>query len=310
MTKPPGSPVSTRPEYEPPAPVIKLAPDPPPPDPFAEAASKRRLRVALASGIVLALVASFAAWTVRSAEGHYDRGREALVAERYSTAIQEFNAARLIVVPYRDAETLAAVAASALNERMRQEAVRETRLEDAVRDFVQLADLNLGRGDGDGAERALSDARDLVPKGTLSSDPFTLVLLHALSRRLDGMCRRALADGRWDSAHTYAVALRAIDPRDASGARLADRAQLGARLQDRLDDARAAARRGKWRRVLRLARAVLDDWPGFPGAAPLATEARQALARRPAGQSPTVSPETPTSQTTPAAPTAPTPPPP
>lgn len=265
----------------------------------------------VAAGVVMALVVLLAVWAVRSAAGHYERGRQALGDERYAAAIQQFNAARIIVFSYRDAEALAAEAAAALNAGMRQESVRETRLEEAVRDYVKLAEANLGRDDGAGVERALADARDLVPRGALSADPVTLVVLHALSRRLDSMCRQALADGRWGSARTYVAALLAIDPGDRPGERLARRAERGERLQDRLDDARAAGRRGEWRRALRLATAVLDEWPGFPGAASLVREARRALAPKPAPTpSPTASPAAPTPQTTPPAPAAPTPPPP
>jgi hypothetical protein len=257
------------------------------------------------------LVALLAAWSVRSAAGHYGHGREALAAARYSAAIREFNSARVIVFPYRDAETLAAEAAAALNLSMRRESFLETRIENAVRDYVRLADTNLRRGDGDGAERALAGARDLVPEGQLSADPFTLVLLQALSRRLDDVCRQALADGRWDAAGAYARALLAIAPRDATGERLTRRVRLGEHLQDRLDDARAAADRRRWRRALRLAKAVLDDWPGFPGAASLVRDARKALAPKPAPTpSPSESPAAPAPRTTPAAPTTPTPPPP
>jgi hypothetical protein len=262
--------------------------------------------------VVVVLVGLLAAWSVRSAAGHYEHGLEALADERYSAAIQEFNAARIIVFPYRDAKALAAEAAAALNLSMRRESLLETRIENAVRDYVTLADMSLQESDGaERAERALADARDLVPRGQLSADPFTLVLLQALSRRLDDLCRQALADGNWDMAGAYAGALLAITPRDAPGERLARRARLGERLQDRLGDARAAADRGEWRRALRLARAVLDEWPGFPGAASLVGDAKRALAPKPApAPSPSEGPAAPAPQTTPTAPTTPTPPPP
>ena len=119
--------MSTRPEHEPRAPVIQLVPEPPPPDPYEQADRRRRVGLVIAAGVVLALVVLLAAWTVRSAAGHYERGREALDARRYSTAIQEFNAARVVVFSYRDADALAAEAAEALNAGMRRESWRSTR---------------------------------------------------------------------------------------------------------------------------------------------------------------------------------------
>ena len=131
------------------------------------------------------------------------------------------------------------------------------------------------KGDADAAARALTDARERVPEGELSGDSFTLALVHALARRLNTMCRQALADGRWGIAGMCAKALLAIDPEDAAALRFTATARRGADLQERLDGARAAADRGQWRRALRRAAAVLDAWPGFPGAASLVERAQR-----------------------------------
>ena len=91
-------------------------------------------------------------------------------------AIQELNAARILAFPYRDADTLAAEAADALNSDMTQEAQRQTRLENAVRAYIKLADTSLRKGDAAATARALASARELVPEGELPGDSSTLAL--------------------------------------------------------------------------------------------------------------------------------------
>lgn len=262
----------------------------------------------LASGLGIALALALSVWEVQSAAAHYERGRQALAGEQYYAALQELSAARILVFSYRDADALAARAREALDDGIAQ-AVRGARLEDAVRRSVERAGALLTKGEAADVERALADARERVPYGPLSSDVFTLALLETLTKRLTNATRGAMADSRWGTAATYAAALLAIDPEGASARRLTQRAQRGGVLQRRLDDARAAARRGEWRRTLRVATNVLDAWPGFPGAASLVGEARAALAPRPT-PSPTVSAATATPQPTPPAPSTPTPPPP
>ena len=283
---------------------LRWAPRPPSPDPYRQEARRRRFKLAIVCGGVLALVALLAVWSVRSAAAHYERGRQALDAERYSEAIQELNAARILAFPYRDADTLAAEAADALNSDMMQEAQRQTRLENAVRAYVRLADTSLRKGDAAATARALASARELVPEGELPGDSSTLALLRGLATRLNDTCRKALAEGRWRTAAVCTQAALLIDPKDAAALRLTAKTRRGAQLQERLDDARAAADRGQWKRALLQATAVLDAWPGFPGAASLVSAAKTALAPKPT-PSPTAAPPT-----TPPAPPPPAPPPP
>jgi len=281
---------------------------PPSPDPYRQEVRRRRLKLALVWGGVLAVVALLAGWNVHSAAAHYARGCEALEAERFSLAIQELNAARVLAFPYRDAEELAAEAAEALNSGMQREAQRQKRLDDAVRGLVKLADTDLGKGDVAAAEQALADARSRVPEGQLSEDSFTLTLLHTLAQRLTTICRQALAEGRWGVAETGATALLWIDPGDDAGLRFTEKARRGVRLQARLDDARDAADDGEWRRALRLAQSVLASWSGFPGAESLVREAKEALRPKPS-PSATTAVATPTPTIRPPATTAPPPPP-
>ena len=264
--------------------------------------------MAAVSAVVLMPVVLLALWHVRSAAAHYERGRRALEAQQYSAAIREFNDARFILFSYRDAEELAAQAAEAATSDMRREAASQTRLKNLVHDAVILADTSLVKGDAAAAARALTDARERMPEGELSGDLFILDVLRVLAQRLNSTCRRALVDGRWGTARVCAEALLAIEPGDAAALRFSATASRGADLQEQLDDARAAADRGQWRRALRRAAAVLDAWPGFPGAASLVDKAREALAPRPTPPPTTAPRPTPPAPTP--APTQPAPPPP
>lgn len=303
--------MSTRPEYEPLAPVIRLAPEPPEPDRYTLALRRRRRRrIVVACLLGLAAMATVTAWQVRSASAHYERGRRALADEQYYAAVQELDAAHVFGFSYRDAGALAETARKALDEGI-AEAVRRARVEEAVRRLTERADAFLTKGAADEVVRVLAEARRRVPEGPLSSNAFTLGLLDTLARRITQAAADAISGGRWGIAETYAVALRTIHPDDEKALSLAVQARLGERLQRKVADARAAARRGEWRRALRLATAVLDAWPGFKGAAAVAGEARAALAPEPTpSPEPTATATTAPPQTTPTAPSTPPPPPP
>lgn len=242
---------------------------------------RRRRRVMLAAAVVAGVaIVAVGLMLVRTASGHYERGRRALDAEQYLVALQEFNAAHVLGIPYRDAEALAAEAREALDARYRQ-AAAERRVEEAVVRLVQRAASSLKAGDAAAVEQALMRARGRVPEGLLSTEATTLALLDELAVGVREAGRSALADGRWTAAASYASALLAIDPDDAAARRLSERAASAIALQRDLDRARAAADRGEWRAALRLAQRVLERWPGFPGAAALVERARAALAPKP-----------------------------
>lgn len=275
-------------------------------DPYAQEARRRRLKIAAVCGGILVVIASLAAWHVRSAAAHYERGREALETKRYSLAIQEFNAARIVVFPYRDAEDLAAEAATALTAGMEQEAELLARLEAAVRRDIELADASLTKGDAAAAEEALADARERVPDGPFSGESLTRALVEALARKLTSTCRGALETGRWGVAGHCARGLLLIDPDSAVALRLKERVRRATILEARLDRAREAADRGQWTRALTIARGVLASWPGFPGARSVVERARTALTPEPPQPETTATPaETPPPPVTPPAPPPP-----
>jgi cell division protein FtsB len=302
--------MSTRPQFQPLESVVRLAPEPPESDPYHEEMRRRRRRRLLAAGMtVLLLAVAFVAWEVRSAAAHYERGKQALADEQYYAAIQELDAARIVVFSYRDAEALSAEAREALDAGI-AEAVRSARLEDTVRRLVERADAFVAKGAAEDVERVLAEARERVPDGPLTTNVLTVSLIDALTTKIGSAAREAIRATRWSVAGSYARALLAIDPEDEEAARLAARADLGAKLERQLGDARAAARRGQWRQALRLAQEIVAEWPGFPGAAALVREARTALKPEPTPEPTVVPTPTPPPATQPPAPTKPTPPPP
>ena len=273
--------MSTRPEYEPLAPVIRLAPEPPEPDRYTLALRRRRRRrIVVACLVGLAALAAVTAWQVRSASAHYERGRRALADEQYYAAVQELEAAHVFGFSYRDADALSQEAREALDEGI-TEAVRRARVEESVRRLTERADAFLTKGAAEEVLRVLTEARRRVPEGPLTSNEFTLGLLDALTRRVTQPPRRPQPQKLGDRRH-----IRRGAPRDRSrhrdGARLAGGRGWASAYRTNWPMPASAARRGEWRRALRLARAVLDAWPGFQGAAAVAGEARAALAPRPA----------------------------
>jgi hypothetical protein len=270
-----------------------------------EVRRRRRLRRKVAAGSIVAVVLlAFLTYSlVQDAAEHYRLGQQALEEDRYLTALDEFNAAHILRFSYRDARALAVQAAAALD--VAADLAREQhRVESAVTALVRRAAARVDAGDARGADTALAEARALVPDGTLSQEAVTLTLLDELAGALRRAAQAALLDARWADARAYATALLAVDPQDESGQRQRARSEKGTRLERRLDEARAAARRGQWRRALRLALVVQDAWRGFPGASALIARARAALAPKPS-PTPTSAAVTPTPEPQPPAPPPP-----
>jgi tetratricopeptide (TPR) repeat protein len=272
---------------------------------------RRRARVRMLIGVivVVVLVAGIGA-IVASAAGHYERGRQAMVAKRFGEAAEEFAAARVLTFSYRDAAVLGKRAQDQL-ERDAQRADVDRQVRGTVAKYLREGADRLEARDAPGAITALRKARILVVDGPLATTSSQIAIADALASGLSEAGRQALRAGRWNRAREYAMALLLLDPADKTGQALRARGRKGSELQDDLDAARSAARQGRYREALRLARNVLMRWPNFPGAATVVAAARTALAPRP-----TTTP-TPayTRAPTPAAPVAPpapkpTPPPP
>ena len=285
--------------------------------PSWDAMSRRhRTRVRLLIGIlVAAAIAAGVMAMVISAAGHYERGRQAMAARHFGAAVEEFAAARILTFPYRDAAALREQAQRELElDAARADVERQQRA--ALARLLRTAAEQVEKRAPDAVVAALREARILVPAGPLATTSGQTIMAARLASSLAAAGREALRGGHWKRAGTYGAALLILDPADQAGLGLAARSLKATRLQDDLDAARGAARQGRWRVALRLARAVLQRWPGFPGAAAVVTSARVALAPKPSPSAtaapapvPTVAPP-PAPAPQPPAPQPPAPPPP
>ena len=251
------------------------------PPSWNEVARRRRLRIRLLAAIaVVAVVAVGAAAMVASAATHYERGRQAMAARRFGVAVEEFAAARVLTFSYRDSAALADRAQAQLDaEAARTDLQRQQRA--ALASLLRRASDRLQAKDVDGVIATLREARVLVPEGPLAGTTGQVAMAGQLAKSLSKAGAAALRNGRWELARSHATALLILDPSSADGARITARSKKGAGLQDDLAAARTAARKGEWREALRLAQAVLREWPGYPGAAAVVTAARTALKPKP-----------------------------
>ncbi|MFA4966305.1 MAG: hypothetical protein WC709_11835 [Thermoleophilia bacterium] len=270
-------------------------------DPQRRARLRRRVLYGALVGVLAAEIVGAFVWIAAS---HYDRGRQALAAGIYSTAIDEFSAARILVVPYRDANELRSEAEEALAaDEARQRAARARDAALAV--LLREADALVAAGDAADALTRLREARARVPEGPLGEAAATRALADGLAHRLAEAARAALAAAHWLEAERYAASLLLLSPSSDVGSKLAREARLGKALQAKLAIAGREAGRGHWRRCLVLALAVVKQRPDFPGASRLVARARAALAPKPAPATPA-----PAVTSTPAPPAPPQPPPP
>jgi hypothetical protein len=245
----------------------------------ARAPSRRRglaLRVAAVAAVVVAVVGVLV-WV---AAGHYARGVEALRAQAYSRAMGEFAAARILVLPYRDAQALEEQARSALQAEAAAQLAEEERMA-AVVSRLERAAARLSAGDTAGVLAALGavspgDLRAATAAGAPAAAP-----ADDLTADLTAAAQEALQGAQWIRAGRFAAALLVLEPGSEQASSLAARARTGERLRAQLAEAEAAARRGEWRMALRLALAVVAVRKEFPGAAALVDEARVALAPKP-----------------------------
>ncbi len=252
-------------------------------DPYL--AARKRARTVRAALVVLsvALVIGGLFWIAAT---HYARGVEALKVHSYSTAVSEFSVARVLVFPYRDAQALEEQARSAL-------LAEYARLDQAeARDAAIVAQLEsvgarLEAGDVDGVLAGLQviDANDL--QAALAGDETVRESAGVLAEDLAAASRKALDNAAWGRAGDLAAALLVLEPSSERGQTLEARARTGKELSAKLGEAKDAARRGEWRAALRLALAVLAVRKGFPGAAAVVADARDALAPKPAPTRPT-----------------------
>lgn len=246
-------------------------------DPHAPSARRGLwLRVAAVVVVVVAVIGVLV-WV---AAGHYARGVEALRAEAYSRAMGEFEAAKILIFPYRDAQALEQQAQSALQAEFAARQAADERTA-AVVAGLERAAARLRAGDTTGVLAALDGiAPDDLRAATAAGAPAAEAAAK-LTQDLAAASQKALQDAAWARAGSLAAALLALDPGNEQASSLAARALTGQRLKAKLGEAQDAARRGEWRTALRLALAVVAVRKDFPGAAALVADARVALAPKP-----------------------------
>lgn len=250
----------------------------------AERRRRARLRIAAAVVVVVAVAAGVGALTLNAA-AHYQRGRDALRAHRYGAAVEEFAAARVLTIWYRDAQALGVRAQQALELDAARAQVRRQQIA-AVSRLLRTARDDVAAGDVAAAMVALREARVLVPSGTVAQTASQRNIVAELTSSLSGRGRQAIQAGRWADATQVSQAWLLLDPASTAAATLGGRAQTAQGLQLDLDAAKSAAAHHRWRDALRLARRVERQWSAFPGAAAVIARAVAALAPKP---SPTAS---------------------
>jgi len=246
-------------------------------DPYLAARKRRRAVQVMLVVLVLALVTGVLLWIAAT---HYSRGVDALRVHSYSAAISEFSVARVLVFPYRDAQSLAEQAQRAL---LAEDALWEQA--EARRAVVvarlEKAGVRLEASDAEGVLTTLQAIGTVDLQTALDGNGAARASADALAEDLAAAARMALSHGAWSRARSYAAALLVLEPSSALAATLDARAQTGEDLSAKLSRAKDAARHGRWRAALRMALAVLAAHKGFPGAAAVVADARNALAPKP-----------------------------
>ena len=255
-------------------------------DPYLAARKRARAVRAALVVLIVALVIGGLVWIAAT---HYARGVEALKVHSYSTAVSEFSVARVLVFPYRDARSLEEQARRALlaeYARLDQADARDAAI------VVQLGSVGarLEAGDAEAVLAGLQviDTDDL--QAALAGDDTARESAGVLAEDLAAASRKALDNAAWGRAGRLAAALLVLEPSSKLGETLGARARTGEELSAKLGKAKDAARRGEWRAALRLALAVLAIRKGFPGAAAVVADARDALAPKPTRVAPRPAP--------------------
>jgi len=245
-----------------------------------EEARARRRRIALRAGLAAVAVAAVLAGLVAFAALHYSRGVAALNDHSYSLAASEFDRAKVLTIPYRNAGKLEDEARAAMADQNAAEARQAARTA-AVVTQLQRAKARLSASDASGLLHALGaivpgDLRLAVTRDATARQDF-----NGLIADLSPATSEALKNAAWDRATKLATALLLLKPTDKDAAAMKASAEAGAALRAKLATAQDAARHGHWRQALRLALAVLAAHKDFPGAATLVADARTALKPKP-----------------------------
>ncbi len=246
-------------------------------DPYVAVRRRRISLVALVAAIIIGAVIGL---VVLNAATHYSNGVAALRDGSYAQAATEFSAAKLLVFPYRNAQSLADRARSDLSAQVAAEQTATARL-DAVTAAFDAAGAKLELRDAPAVLAALQPLPAADLRAALEDSAAARRSSRVLTQDLTAAAREALRRLQWSRADALAAALLVLDPASQEAASVTAKAATGKQLSARLAKAKDAARRGKWHEALRLALAVTAVRDGFPGAATVIADARKALAPKP-----------------------------
>jgi hypothetical protein len=244
-------------------------------DPRSVGTGRRRL---LLGGVVVLVAACLVGLVVANAQRHYSNGVAALQRADYARAQAEFNAASLVVVPYRDSAALAGQAGSEVQLEAERSFAADER-ESAVVDALESAGSALDDRDAVLFMAALAKVSGGDLEAVLRTDPAARKAERALARDVTAVVKNALDRQAWGKAEVWTAALLALRPSSPDAAVFSEKVRKGRVLTARLADAKDAARNGDWRKALRLALGVTAVREGFPGASSVVAEARRELAR-------------------------------
>ena len=236
----------------------------------------------LAVGLTIAVlvIVALAGLVIWNADAHYRRGVAALNSRSYALAVRELSAARLLVVPYRDAHALADRAQIEVDS-VAADRQRAIARKDLLTGALRQARTALARGDAEGVVTTLSPLPAKDVRAALRESPEVAASATALAGQLTTAANEALRRSDWGRAERFAEALLVLRPSDDAVTALSAKAQTGAKLSAKLAKARGEASQGHWRSALRLALAITAVDKDFPGAPSLVARARVALKPKP-----------------------------
>ena len=259
--------------------------------------SHRGRALALGVSIAAVLGVAIAALVLWNAAAHYARGVDALKAHSYTTAVNELSSAKLLLVPYRDSQVLAAQARYELvaESADQEQALARVHL---VGSALEDASSALHAGDANGVVSALAALPAGAVRAAVGGSAAVRTAATTLSDGLTAAAREALGKSEYGAAGRYAAALLLVEPASDAAKALAARAVTGEKLTERFAMATTAAHGHHWRTALRLALAVTAVRKDFPGAATLVAQARKALKPKPKPKATTTAPTSTATTTT------------
>jgi hypothetical protein len=240
----------------------------------------RLLRRLLWVVLIVGAIVGLAVVVYVRASNAYEQGKTALAAHRYYEAIDHFAAARLLVIPYKNADALTSEAEAALKGLAAAAASQAAAQRLAALTTPIETALAAGRYHeaADALRAARAAQRTFVFKPDARSTPLvTLAVTQLLSA-----AHKAFALHTWSVALADSRDVLVFEPGNGGAKSLRDAAARAHRAAPAYAQAVAAAAKKNWQTVVRMAKRTLTIDPAYPGAPVLLARAQRALAPAPA----------------------------